>query len=98
MFHLEHFSKQLEKSQEKKIDLIKSILQKSPEKNDLDLFFSSMCKTVQKFVPKEQALLKFKIHQLVSEKEIELLCNTQVEDISIEILDDFNDPDWFEDI
>lgn len=66
----EEFRKDMQKNQEKKFDLIQKIIQKSPEKTDLDLFFISLSKTVKKFTPKDQALLKMKIHQIVSEKEI----------------------------
>lgn len=66
----------MQKSQDKKLDLIEKIVQKSPEKSDLELFFSSIFKTVRKFSLKDQALLKIKIHQIVSEKEISYLDRT----------------------
>ena len=71
----EGLRKDMQKNQEKKLDLIEKILQKSPEKTDLDLFFFSISKTVKKFTPKDQALLKMKIHQIISEKEIEYIDN-----------------------
>lgn len=55
---LEDFSKVMQKNQEKKLDLLEKIIQKSPEKTDLDLFFIAISKTVKKFTPKDQALLK----------------------------------------
>lgn len=67
----------MQKNNDKKLDLIQKIVQKSPEKTDLELFFNSISKTVQKFTPKDQAVLKIKIYQLVSEKEISNLDNTQ---------------------
>lgn len=71
----EEFRKDMQKNQEKKFDLIQKIIQRSPEKTDLDLFFISISKTVKKFTPKDQALLKMKIHQIVSEQEIAYLDN-----------------------
>lgn len=69
----ENFRKEIQMNQEKKFDLIQKIVQKSPEKSDLELFFNSMFKTVQKFTPKDQAVLKIKIYQIVSEKEMSYL-------------------------
>lgn len=53
----EYFRKEMQINQEKKFDLIQRIVQKSPEKSDLELFFNSIFKTVQKFTPKDQAVL-----------------------------------------
>lgn len=74
---LDNFRKEIQKHQEKKIELIEKIVGKKTEKCDLELFFSSIFKTVRKFKAKDQALLKIKIHQLVSEREIAYLDSTQ---------------------
>lgn len=63
----------MQKNQEKKLDLLQKMIAKSPEKTDLDLFFISISKTVKKFTPKDQALLKIQIQQIVSEREIALI-------------------------
>lgn len=60
----------MQKNQEKKIELIEKLIQKSPEKSSLDLFFCSISKTVGTFSAKEQAILKIKIQQIVTEIEI----------------------------
>lgn len=73
----DNLRRDMQKNNDKKLDLIQKIVQKSPEKTDLELFFNSISKTVQKFTPKDQAVLKIKIYQLVSEKEISNLDNTQ---------------------
>lgn len=49
---------------------MEKLMQKSPEKSSLDLFFNSISKTVEKFTVKDQAILKVKIQQIVTEKEI----------------------------
>lgn len=49
---------------------MEKLIHKSPEKSSLDLFFSSIAKTVEKFSVKDQAILKIKIQQTVTEKEI----------------------------
>lgn len=74
---LENFRREIQKNQEKKIELIEKIVGKKTEKCDLELFFSSIFKTVRKFKAKDQALLKIKIYQLVSEREIAYLDSTQ---------------------
>lgn len=81
--HFEHFRMEMKKNQEQKFDLIEKIC-KSPEKTDLQLFFISISKTVEKFSRKDQAILKLKIHQIVSEQEISNLNSTQnvVENVS----------------
>lgn len=67
---LDDFRKDMQKSQEKKLELMEKLMQKSPEKSSLDLFFNSISKTVEKFTVKDQAILKVKIQQIVTEKEI----------------------------
>lgn len=67
---IENLRVDIQKNQDKKFELIQKLLQKSPEKNDLELFFISLYKTVSKFSPKDQALVKYKVHQIVSEKEM----------------------------
>lgn len=69
----EIFRDEMIKNQDKKLNLIEKIVQKSPEKSDLELFFNSIFKTVQRFTRRDQAVLKIKIHQIVSEKEMSYL-------------------------
>lgn len=88
--HLEDLSKVMQKNQEKKLDLLEKIIQKSPEKTDLDLFFISISKTVKKFPIRDQALLKIQIQQIVSEKEIAHLDNVSNNEGNLSLLDDLN--------
>lgn len=67
---IENLRVDIQKNQDKKFELIQKMLQKSPEKTDLELFFISLYKTVSKFSPKDQTLVKYKVHQIVSEKEM----------------------------
>lgn len=70
--HLVKFTEEMKENQNKKFELLEKLSQ-APEQSDLELFFSSVCKTVQKFSAKDQALIKMRIHQIVNEKEISYL-------------------------
>lgn len=59
-------------TQSRKLELLEKIIE-TPEKSELELFFASICKTVQKFTPLEQAKIKMKITETVNVAEIKHL-------------------------
>lgn len=61
-------------TQNRKINLLEKIVETpTVEKSDLELFFESICKTVQKLPKLSQAKLKMKITEAVNQAEIEHL-------------------------
>lgn len=75
----ESIAKDMKENQTKKLDLIQQIIQ---PKTEIDLFFASISKTVEKFSPLEQAKVKISISNIVSEMEI-----SHLENIASTILD-----------
>lgn len=69
MKHFNTFVSEMKESQSKKIELLGKIVD-TPAKSELELFFASICKTVEKLTAIEQAKLKMKISTIVSEAEI----------------------------
>lgn len=68
----ENIAKEMKENQMKKMEFIQQIAQR---KSALELFFASICKTVEKFNPLEQAKIKISISNIVSEIEISRLEN-----------------------
>lgn len=57
----------MKQNQNKKMDFSEKVLQ---PQNEMELFFASMCKTVQKFTPLNQAKTKLAIFRIVGDMEI----------------------------
>lgn len=68
----ENIAKDMKDSQNKKMEFIQQFVQ---PKTELELFFASLCKTVEKFNPLAQAKAKISISNIVSQMEIEHLEN-----------------------
>lgn len=56
-------------SQRKKIDLLERIVS-APQQNELELFFASICKTVEKLTAIDQVKIKMKVTQIVHDIEL----------------------------
>lgn len=67
MRFFESISKSLEENQSKKFELIQQVMR---PQSDLELFFASMCKTVEKFDLIEQAKIKIEVSRIVSNSEL----------------------------
>lgn len=63
----ETIAKTIKENHSRKIELIN---QMQKPQNELELFFASMCKTVEKFDALDQAKIKFEISQMVSQYEM----------------------------
>lgn len=63
----ETIAKTIKENHSKKIELIN---QMQKPQNELELFFASICKTVEKFEALDQAKIKFEISQIVSQCEM----------------------------
>lgn len=76
------------------MDFLEKVLQ---PQNEMELFFASMCKTVQKFNPLDQAKTKLAISRIVGDMEIANIensiaasgllssqCNFSIESLSID--------------
>lgn len=63
----ESIAQDMKESQSKKIEIFQQIMH---PKSELELFFASICKTVEKFGALEQAKTKVAISQIVSQMEI----------------------------
>lgn len=61
---------EMKDTQSRKIELLEKIVE-TPEKSELELFFGSICMTVQKLTPLEQAKTKMKILEIVNKAEIQ---------------------------
>lgn len=68
----ENMAKDMKESQMKKMEFIQQIVQ---PKTELELFFASACKTVERFTPLEQAKVKMSVSKIVSEMEFSHLEN-----------------------
>lgn len=68
----ENIAKDMKENQTKKLELFQQF---SQPKNELELFFASICKTAEKFSPIEQAKLKVSVSRIVGEMEITSLEN-----------------------
>lgn len=66
---LKEIAQQMRNSQTRKLDIIEKMIA-TPPQSDLELFFASMCKTVEKFSPINQAEIKMNVTKLVNEAEI----------------------------
>lgn len=68
----ESVANDLKENQNKKMEILHQFVQ---PKTELELFFASLCKTVEKFSPLEQAKVKISVSRIVSETEISNLEN-----------------------
>lgn len=60
----------MKQNQNRKMELLQQVCM---PRSELELFFASMCKTVEKFTPLDQAKVKSTISRIVGEIEIENL-------------------------
>lgn len=67
MRFFESISRTLKESQSKKLELIQQVVR---PQSDLELFFASMCKTVERFDLIEQAEIKIEVSRIVSNSEL----------------------------
>lgn len=67
MRFFESISRTLKESQSKKLELIQQVVR---PQSDLELFFASMCKTVERFDLIEQAKIKIEVSRIVSNSEL----------------------------
>lgn len=66
----ENIAHSIKENGAKRSEIIQKILSDSKQETELELFFGSICKTVSKFTPFDQAKMKMKIQNLVSETEL----------------------------
>lgn len=71
----EILSNDMKQNQMKKMELLHQAIQ---PRNELELFFSSVCKTVEKFTPLDQAKVKSTISRIVSDMEIAHIQNMTI--------------------
>lgn len=83
----ETIAKDMKENQMKKMEFIQQIAQ---PKSALELFFASICKTVERFNPLEQAKIKISISNIVSEIEISRLENVASSIDGINVIIDGN--------
>lgn len=67
--NLKYIVNEMKDTQSRKFELLEKIVD-TPEKSELELFFASICMTVQKLTPLEQARTKMDILQIVNRAEI----------------------------
>lgn len=67
---LENIAQSMKENSSKRNELIEKLLSGSQRSSELELFFSSICKTVERLCWIDQARLKLKISQLVNEAEM----------------------------
>lgn len=72
----ESFAKTMRENHNEKMNMIQQ-LQDSKSQTELECYFASICKTVEKFPPIEQAKVKLQISQIVSQIEIAQLESNQ---------------------
>lgn len=63
---IETITKEIKENQTKKFDLFQQFTKQS----ELELFFSSLCKTVEKFTAIEQAKIKIELSNIVGQHEL----------------------------
>lgn len=68
--NLEVLTQHLKDSQNKKMELLEKMIAAPQEQSELQLFFASICKTVEKFTLLDQAIIKMDIIKIVNEMEI----------------------------
>lgn len=67
---LETIAQHLKQSQSKKMELLEKMIGTPQEQSDLQLFFASICKTVEKFTALDQATIKMEVTKIVNEMEV----------------------------
>ncbi|CAG5057387.1 unnamed protein product [Parnassius apollo] len=78
--------------QEQILNLIKARYKSKSEKDDIDLFFETIAKTVKKFPKIDQVKLKFDIMKLVHEKEMRWLDSLTESSASSSRISDISTP------
>lgn len=74
----ESFAKTLKDNHSQKMNLINQAIESSKPQTELELYFSSICKTVEKLSPIEQAKIKMHVSNIVSQAELaQLQANQQ---------------------
>lgn len=74
----ENIAQTLKENGLKRSELFQQMMEPAKkEQTELELFFCSMCKTVEKFSPFEQAKMKMQISHMVSQVELAQLGNSQ---------------------
>lgn len=63
-------------------ELVNQVLISKEEQTELDLYFSSICKTVKKLDALEQVKIKMQISQIVNQAELEQLSHSKQNDAS----------------
>lgn len=63
----------MKENQNRKVELLQQVMQ---PKTELELFFASICKTVEKFTPLDRAKVKAAISRIVGDMEIANIENT----------------------
>lgn len=71
----ETIAKTFSENQSRKLEMFQKAMQPQGE---LELFFASVCKTVEKFSPLEQAKIKMEMSRIVSQSELEHLEKTPI--------------------
>lgn len=67
---MENIAQQFKENNTKRNELLQQMLVEPKVQSELELFFSSMCKTVEKFAPLDQVRIKMQISQMVSQTEL----------------------------
>lgn len=86
---IELIAQQIKDAQARKMELLEKMVTSNgnQEQSELQLFFASMCKTVEKFTPLNQAKIKMQITKIVNEMEI-LHLETQEEFLYIPVVNE----------
>lgn len=60
----------IKETQTRKMNLLEKFVEMPQQNSELELFFLSICKTVEKFTPLQQAKIKMSILEIVNKAEI----------------------------
>ncbi|XP_055308526.1 uncharacterized protein LOC129572566 [Sitodiplosis mosellana] len=77
---MENIAQTMKENNTKRNEILQHMLTEQKPQSELELFFSSICKTVEKFSPIDQVRVKMQINQMVSETELAILectCTTK---------------------
>lgn len=72
----ETLAKTLNETHSQKLNLIHQAIESTKSQSELELYFSSICKTVEKLSPIDQAQIKLQISNIVSQAELAQLRST----------------------
>lgn len=73
----EYITSTIKESNLKRNEILQQILVEPKGQTELELYFSSICKTVEKLTPLQQAKIKMQISQIVSQAELAQFENSQ---------------------